>query len=111
VIDGRLSCGMYMRSCDLFLGLPFNIASYALLTLMLAQVANLQPSELVISLGDVHVYSNHLEQVHRQLEREPRSLPRIHLDPSVKSVFEFRYEHFHIESYRPHPGIKAPIAV
>ena len=111
VLDGRLSCGMYMRSCDLFLGLPFNIASYALLTLMLAQVADLQPSELVISLGDVHVYSNHLEQVRRQLEREPRPLPQMHLDPSLKSVFEFRYEHFQIESYRPHPGIKAPIAV
>jgi thymidylate synthase len=111
VTDGHLSCGMYMRSCDLFLGLPFNIASYALLTQMLAQVTNLELGELVISLGDAHIYSNHLEQVHRQLARQPRPLPRMRLDPSVKSIFDFRYEHFQVEGYHPHPGIRAPIAV
>jgi len=111
VTDGQLSSGMYMRSCDLFLGLPFNIASYALLTQMLAQVTDLQLGSLVVSLGDAHIYSNHLEQVHRQLEREPRPLPRMRLDPSVKSIFDFRYEHFQVEDYHPHPGIRAPIAV
>ena len=111
VTDGQLSCGMYMRSCDLFLGLPFNIASYALLTQMLAQVTDLQLGSLVVSLGDAHIYSNHLEQVHRQLEREPRPLPRMRLDPSVKSIFDFRYEHFQVEDYHPHPCIRAPVAV
>jgi len=111
VSEGRLSCSMYQRSCDLFLGLPFNIASYALLTMMIAQVTDLAPGELVISLGDAHIYSNHLEQVRQQLAREPRELPTISLDPSVKSLFDFRYEHFHVEGYDPHPTIKAPIAV
>jgi thymidylate synthase len=108
---GRLSCSLYMRSCDLFLGLPFNIASYALLTMMIAQQTGLEPGDLVISLGDAHIYSNHFEQVRTQLAREPRALPRIHLDPTVKSVFDFRYEHFEIEGYDPHPRIPAPIAV
>jgi thymidylate synthase len=111
VTDGRLSCGMYQRSCDLFLGVPFNIASYALLTLMVAQVTGLQPGELVVSMGDMHVYSNHVEQVRTQLAREPRALPTVRLDPSVKSLFDFRYEHVHVEGYDPHPAIKAPVAV
>lgn len=111
VTEGRLSCGMYQRSCDLFLGVPFNIASYALLTLIVAQVTGLQPGELVVSMGDVHLYSNHLEQVRTQLAREPRELPRMRLDPSVKSLFDFRYEHFHLDGYDPHPAIKAPVAV
>jgi thymidylate synthase len=111
VTNGRLSCSMYQRSCDLFLGLPFNIASYALLTQMIAQVTQLRPGELIISLGDAHIYANHLEQVRKQLTREPRPLPSMRLDPAVKSVFDFRYEHFHLEGYDPHPGIKAPIAV
>jgi thymidylate synthase len=111
VTGGRLGCMMTMRSCDLFLGLPFNIASYALLTLMIAQVTDLQPGELVVSLGDAHIYANHFEQVRTQLAREPRELPRMRLDPSVKSIFDFRYEHFHLEGYDPHPRINAPIAV
>jgi thymidylate synthase len=111
VTGGRLSCSMYQRSCDLFLGLPFNIASYALLTMMIAQVTDLRPGDLVISLGDAHIYSNHLDQVREQLEREPRDLPSMRLDPSVKSLFDFRYEHFHLEGYDPHPRITAPIAV
>ena len=111
VSDGRLSCGMYQRSCDLFLGVPFNIASYALLTMMIAQVTGLEPGDLVISMGDMHIYSNHVEQVREQLSREPRKLPVVHLDPAVKSLFDFRYEHFRIVDYDPHPTIKAPIAV
>lgn len=111
VADGKLSCGMYQRSCDLFLGVPFNIASYALLTLMVAQATDLRPGDLVISMGDMHIYSNHVDQVRTQLEREPRPLPTLRLDPSIKSVFDFRYEHFHLEDYSPHPTIKAPIAV
>lgn len=111
VSDGRLSCGMYQRSCDLFLGVPFNIASYALLTMMIAQVTSLEPGELIISMGDMHVYSNHVDQVRTQLAREPRALPTMRLDQSVKSLFDFRYEHFHLEGYDPHPTIKAPIAV
>jgi len=111
VTGGRLSCAMTMRSCDLFLGLPFNIASYALLTQMIAQVTDLQLGDLVVSLGDAHIYSNHIEQVRTQLTREPRPLPSMRLDPSVKSVFDFRFEHFHLEGYHPHPRIHAPIAV
>lgn len=111
VSGNQLSCSMYQRSCDLFLGLPFNIASYALLTMMIAQVTDLVPGELVISLGDAHVYSNHVEQVRLQLGREPRDLPTMTLDPSVKSLFDFRFEHFHVDGYDPHPTIKAPIAV
>jgi thymidylate synthase len=111
VAGGRLSCGMYQRSCDLFLGLPFNIASYALLTHMIAQTTGLGVGDLVISLGDAHIYSNHREQVELQLRREPRELPSLHLDPGVKSVFEFRAQHIELENYDPHKGIKAPIAV
>ena len=111
VSDGKLSCGMYQRSCDLFLGVPFNIASYALLTLMVAQATDLQPGDSVISMGDMHIYSNHVDQVRTQLERTPRERPTLRLDPSIKSVFDFRFEHFHLEDYAPHPTIKAPIAV
>jgi len=111
VAGGRLSCGVYQRSCDLFLGLPFNIASYALLTRMVAQVTDLEVGDLVISLGDAHVYANHHEQVKRQLAREPRALPSLRLDPGIKSLFDFRAEHIHLEGYDPHKGIKAPIAV
>ncbi len=111
VADEKLSCSMYMRSCDVFLGLPFNIASYALLTQMVAQVTGLQLGDLIISLGDAHIYSNHVEQTLKQLEREPRSLPQMSLDPGIKSIFDFRYEHFHLSQYNPHAGIKAPIAV
>ena len=111
VADGRLSCQLYQRSADVFLGLPFNIASYALLTLMVAQVCGLEPGEFIWTGGDVHLYSNHMEQVERQLVREPRSLPVMHLNPDVKDIFEFRYEDFRLEGYDPHPGIKAPVAV
>ena len=111
VQDGALSCQLYQRSGDVFLGVPFNIASYALLTLMIAQVSGLQPGEFVHTLGDAHLYSNHIEQAKLQLEREPRPLPRMRLDPSVKSLFDFRYEHFALEGYDPHPAIKAPVAV
>lgn len=111
VAEERLSCSMYMRSCDVFLGLPFNIASYALLTQMIAQVTGLSLGDLIISLGDAHIYSNHVEQVGKQLARDPRPLPTMKLDPSVKSLYDFRFEHFHLEDYDPHPGIKAPIAV
>ncbi|MDR6220803.1 thymidylate synthase [Deinococcus soli (ex Cha et al. 2016)] len=111
VADGRLSCQLYQRSADVFLGLPFNIASYALLTLMVAQVCGLEPGEFIWTGGDVHLYSNHMEQVGRQLAREPRSLPVMHLNPDVKDIFEFRYEDFRLEGYDPHPGIRAPVAV
>jgi thymidylate synthase len=109
--EGRLSCSMYQRSCDLFLGLPFNIASYALLTHMIASVTDLEPGELIISLGDAHIYSNHFEQVERQLGRDPRALPTLRLDPGVKSLFDFTEAHVHLEGYDPHKGILAPIAV
>ena len=111
VAQERLSCSMYMRSCDVFLGLPFNIASYALLTQMVAQVTGLELGDLVISLGDAHIYTNHVDQTRKQLGRVPRSLPQMHLDPGIKSIFDFRYEHFSLSDYDPHPGIKAPIAV
>ena len=111
VAEGRLSCQMYQRSADLFLGVPFNIASYALLTLMIAQVADLQPGEFVLTLGDAHLYLNHLEQAREQLRREPRPSPRMHLNPAVRDLFEFRFEDFRLEGYDPHPAIKAPIAV
>ena len=111
VSDGRLSCSMYQRSCDLFLGLPFNIASYAALTQMVAQATDLELGDLIISLGDAHIYSNHVDAVRTQLTREPRSLPTLRLDPSVKSVFDFRYPDFHLEGYDPLPRISAPIAV
>jgi thymidylate synthase len=111
VADGRLSCQMYQRSADIFLGVPFNIASYALLTLMVAQVTGLRPGELILSLGDAHLYLNHLEQADLQLSRAPYPPPVMHLNPEVKSLFDFRYEDFRLESYRCHPSIPAPIAV
>ncbi|MGC2520700.1 MAG: thymidylate synthase [Burkholderiales bacterium] len=111
VASGRLSCQMYQRSADIFLGVPFNIASYSLLTLMVAQVCDLKPGEFVLSLGDAHLYLNHLEQAKEQLSRSPRPLPRMRLNPAVKDVFGFRYEDFTLEDYDPHPAIKAPIAV
>jgi thymidylate synthase len=107
----KLHCAMTMRSCDVFLGLPFNIASYALLTMMIAQVTDLEPGELILSLGDTHVYQNHFEQARLQLEREPRPLPTMHLNPAVKSLFDFSYDDFRLEGYDPHPRIIAPIAV
>jgi len=111
VAEGRLSCHLYQRSADVFLGVPFNIASYALLTEMVAHVSGLRAGELVHTFGDVHLYLNHVEQAKLQLSREPRPLPRLHLDPSVRSLFDFRYEHVTLESYDPHPAIKAPVAV
>ena len=111
VADGRLSCQLYQRSADIFLGLPFNIASYALLTLMMAQVTGLKPGELVLSLGDAHLYANHIEQARLQLERKPRPLPTMRLNPEVNSIFDFVYEDFRLEGYEPHPHIKAPVAV
>ena len=111
VADGRLSCQMYQRSADLFLGVPFNIASYALLTLMVAQVTNLKPGEFVLTLGDAHLYLNHLEQAKSQIERTPRPFPRMRLNPALKELLDFRYEDFTLEAYDPHPAIKAPIAV
>jgi thymidylate synthase len=111
VAEGRLSCQMYQRSADIFLGVPFNMASYALLTLMVAQVTGLKPGELVHTLGDAHLYVNHLEQAREQLARAPRPLPVMRLNPGVRDLFAFRYEDFTLEGYDPHPAIKAPIAV
>jgi thymidylate synthase len=111
VADGRLSCQLYQRSADLFLGVPFNIASYALLTLMMAQVVGLEPGEFVHTLGDAHLYVNHLEQVETQLARVPYPLPTMTLNPRVQSIFDFDYEDFELSNYQYHPAIKAPIAV
>ena len=110
VAEGRLSCQLYQRSADTFLGVPFNIASYALLTMMIAQECGLEAGEFVHTLGDTHLYLNHMEQVAEQLAREPRALPRMRLNPDVKSVFDFRYEDFTLEDYNPYPAIKAPMS-
>lgn len=111
VADGKLSCQLYQRSADSFLGVPFNIASYALLTLMVAQVCGLEPGEFIWTGGDCHIYSNHMEQVRRQLAREPKALPKMRLNPAVKDIFDFKYEDFTLEGYEPHKGIKAEVAV
>jgi len=111
VADGKLSCQLYQRSADIFLGVPFNIASYALLTMMIAQVCNLQPGEFIHTLGDAHLYNNHMEQVSTQLERKPYSLPSMKLNPEIKNIFDFSYDDFTLEGYECHAGIRAPIAI
>jgi thymidylate synthase len=111
VADGKLSCQLYQRSADVFLGVPFNIASYALLTMMIAQECGLEPYEFIWTGGDTHLYLNHLEQVETQLAREPRPLPTMRLNPGVKSIFDFTYDDFTLENYNPYPAIKAPVAV
>lgn len=111
VADGKLSCQLYQRSADIFLGVPFNIASYALLTMMVAQVCDLQLGDFVHTLGDAHIYSNHMEQIKEQLSRTPRSLPSMRINPAVKDIFVFKFEDFTLENYDPYPAIKAPVAV
>lgn len=111
VANGKLSCQLYQRSADIFLGVPFNIAGYALLTMMVAQVCDLKLGEFVHTLGDAHLYLNHMEQAKLQLSREPKPLPKMKLNPAVRSIFDFKYEDFTLEGYDPHPGIKAPVAV
>jgi len=111
VADGKLSCQLYQRSADILLGVPFNIASYALLTMMMAQVCNLKPGDFIHTFGDAHLYSNHAEQVEMQLAREPFPLPTMEINPAVKNIFDFRYEDFELVDYQSHPGIRAPIAI
>jgi len=111
VADGKLSCQLYQRSADIFLGVPFNIASYALLTMMVAQVCGLKPGEFIHTLGDAHLYNNHLEQTRLQLSREPKPLPQMKLNPEIKDIFDFKFEDFRLENYEHHPHIKAPVAV
>ncbi|OIO72040.1 MAG: thymidylate synthase [Zetaproteobacteria bacterium CG_4_9_14_3_um_filter_49_83] len=111
VADGKLSCQLYQRSADIFLGVPFNIASYALLTMMIAQVCKLEVGEFIHTFGDAHLYSNHTEQVNTQLGREPLPLPTMHLNPAISSIFDFTYEDFTLDNYQCHPGIRAPIAI
>jgi thymidylate synthase len=111
VADGKLSCQLYQRSADVFLGVPFNIASYALLTMMIAQVCDLEPGDFVHSFGDVHLYNNHIEQAKLQLSRTPFELPTLKINPAVKDIFGFDFSDFTIENYQCHPGIKAPVAI
>ena len=111
VAEGKLSCQLYQRSADVFLGVPFNIASYSLLLLMVAQVTGLEPGDFVHTFGDVHLYSNHIEQARLQLSREPRELPAMKLNSEIDDIFAFRFEDFQLEDYDPHPHIKAPVAV
>lgn len=111
VADGKLSCQLYQRSADIFLGVPFNIASYALLTLMVAQVCQLQPGDFIHTFGDAHIYSNHIDQLRLQLSREPRPLPKMQLNPDVKDIFDFTYEDFTLTDYQPHPPLKGKVAV
>ena len=111
VAEGKLSCQLYQRSADIFLGVPFNIASYAMLTLMIAQVCNLEPGEFIHTLGDAHLYSNHIEQANLQLSREVRKLPTLKINPDINDIFQFKFEDFNLEGYDPHPHIKADVAV